>query len=230
MVMRGWHHAASTEYLKEEIERLGFEVRRVTNVISRKDKVPLPLFFVDLEPNSNNKNIYAIKAVGNGVVTFEAPRKNNDLVQCHRCQMFGHTKAYCRRVPSCVKCGQDHFSTECKKAANTPAKCVHCQEKHPANYRGCSVYQQLVNRRNVTINRNIRPEPTPINNPAFTTRSVSYAQYANNANPTPFVPESNPMIETIFTVVNEIKTMFIEFTNMFKSLFMSMVPQADSKR
>lgn len=57
VVMRGMHPQISTEYLKEEITNLGYEVSKVTNVISRKNKNPLPLFF--------NKKIYEVKAIGN---------------------------------------------------------------------------------------------------------------------------------------------------------------------
>lgn len=46
VVMRGCHHAVDATYHKEEIKPLGFEVRKVTNIISHKDKILLRLFFV----------------------------------------------------------------------------------------------------------------------------------------------------------------------------------------
>ena len=54
------------------------------------------MFFVDLDPNPINKAIYEIKYINPTVIKIEPPRRTNDLMQCHRCQQFGHTKAYCK--------------------------------------------------------------------------------------------------------------------------------------
>lgn len=94
---------------------LGHQVRSVRNVVSRVTKQPLPMFFVDVDPQENNKEIYAITSFDNANFIIEAPKKFNDIVQCHRCQDFGHTKTYCRRTFRCVKCGLDHPTAECKK-------------------------------------------------------------------------------------------------------------------
>lgn len=63
MVMRGWHLVNAVTYLKEEIERLGFELRNAHNIISRKDKTPPLLFYVDLDPNHNNSTVKVLKNV-----------------------------------------------------------------------------------------------------------------------------------------------------------------------
>lgn len=44
--------------------------------------MPLSLFFVDLEPNSANKNIFNIEYLLNAKITFEPPLKKPDIVQC----------------------------------------------------------------------------------------------------------------------------------------------------
>lgn len=41
-------------YLKKEIKRLDYKVRNVTNLMSKKDKVPFSLFYVDHEPSRRN--------------------------------------------------------------------------------------------------------------------------------------------------------------------------------
>ena len=51
------------------------------------------LFYIDLEPNSNNKSVFEIRHINNAIVSIVPPKKYNDLLQCHRCQNFGHTKA-----------------------------------------------------------------------------------------------------------------------------------------
>jgi hypothetical protein len=47
----------------EEIEKLGYKVRAVTNAIHSLTKTPLPLFFIDLELNPENKTVFSIKTL-----------------------------------------------------------------------------------------------------------------------------------------------------------------------
>lgn len=48
----------------------------------------------------------------------------------------------------CVKCAESHGPGNCPKENEDDPKCVNCQKKHPANYRGCQVaksYLQKIN-------------------------------------------------------------------------------------
>jgi hypothetical protein len=56
----------------------------------------------------------------------------------------GHSKTYGTKPYQCVKCGGQHDSKDCTKPRHHPAKCALCGENHPANYKGCSVYKNLV--------------------------------------------------------------------------------------
>lgn len=40
-----------------------------------------------------------------------------------------------------------HKTEECKLSRSEPAKCVHCGEGHPANYKRCKVYQEVMRSR-----------------------------------------------------------------------------------
>lgn len=143
VVLRHLHHSIRPEVIKNELEGLGHTARNVLNIRHRLTKAPLPLYFVDLEPRDNNKNIYDLQFLCNMKITVEAPRKKTTIVQCARCQSYGHTKTYCTRPFICVKCGGDHNTTECTKDPTTPAKCALCGGAHPANYKGCEVYRRL---------------------------------------------------------------------------------------
>jgi hypothetical protein len=146
VVIRGLHPSTSTSSIKEAIEGHGHTVRSVVNIIS-SEKIPLPLFFVDLEPSGNNSSVYDINNILHCKIKVEEPRRNRGIPQCVRCQSFAHTKKYCSRQPRCVKCGGDHLSADCKKTRDTPATCANCGSSHPANYRGCSTYKQLKQQR-----------------------------------------------------------------------------------
>jgi len=43
------------------------------NIKHKQRKDPLSLFFVDLEPQTNNKEIFNLKILGNTKITVEAP-------------------------------------------------------------------------------------------------------------------------------------------------------------
>ena len=57
VVIKGIHHTTPTEDIKAQLIVKGYPVRSVTNVKSRVSKDPLSMFFVDLDPNPNNKTI-----------------------------------------------------------------------------------------------------------------------------------------------------------------------------
>jgi hypothetical protein len=104
------------------------------------------MFYVDLEPADNNKEIYYLRFLINLVIKVEPPHKTTNMVQCTRCQQYNHTKAYCNLPYKCVKCGNPHDSKTCVKSKDTPAKCALCGGAHPANYRGCQVHKELQNK------------------------------------------------------------------------------------
>lgn len=146
-VIKGLHHTTNISDIKARLLSLGHQVRSVRNVVSRKTKEPLPMFFVDLDPCENNKDVYDIRSIENAVVSIEPPKRFDDLVQCFRCQEFGHTKSYCKKPFRCVKCGGDHSTIDCTKPADVAPKCVHCKNNHTASYKGCPTYQKLANKR-----------------------------------------------------------------------------------
>jgi hypothetical protein len=62
---------------------MGHKVRNVINGRHTLTKQPLKLFFVDLEPAGNNKEIYTINWLQNKAAAIEPPRRNKGLPQCH---------------------------------------------------------------------------------------------------------------------------------------------------
>lgn len=148
VVLRYIHPSVNEEEIKEELKSQGHFVRNIHNVRHRVTKKPLSLYFIDLEPRENNKEIYKIDKLLNAIIKFEPPYKKKTPVQCHRCQEYGHTRTYCKATPRCVKCGDEHLTNECTKDKFQPATCALCSRNHPANYKGCQVYQNYINKRN----------------------------------------------------------------------------------
>ena len=125
MIICGLHHSILISDTSEELNRKGHKVRNIINVKQSVSKEPLSFFFVDLEPQSKNKDIFKLDFVQHCKIRIESPRRKH-IIQCTRCQDYGHSKSYCTRPSNCVKCGGPHVTTTCKKARDTPAKCVLC--------------------------------------------------------------------------------------------------------
>jgi len=84
--------------------------------ITNKNKCALPMFFVDLFPQNNNKNVLNITSLLNNIVVIEKPHKTcRGPPQCQQCQNYSHTKNRCHHIPRCVKCSEDHFPRNTQK-------------------------------------------------------------------------------------------------------------------
>jgi hypothetical protein len=64
-VIRELHHPVSINEIKNELNGKGHLVRNIINVKHRATKEPLLLFFVDLEQQNNNKEIYQLQFLQN---------------------------------------------------------------------------------------------------------------------------------------------------------------------
>ena len=140
VVLRNIHHSVDLDELEYELQNLGHEVTNISNIKHRISKNPLSLFFIDLKQKGNNKDIYNVNRLMNSIVKFESPLVKKEIVQCKRCQRYGHTQKYCNHNFRCVKCAGNHPTDQ---SPEIPAKCIHCQGEHPANYKGCSAYKTL---------------------------------------------------------------------------------------
>ena len=177
VVLRNIHHSVDLDELKFELLKLGHEVTNISNVRHRVTKNPLSLFFIDIKQKENNKEIYNVNRLINSIVKIEPPLVKKEIVQCKRCQRYGHTQKYCNHNFRCVKCAGSHPTDQCTKSPETPAKCIHCQGEHPANYKGCSAYKTLHNIKYPKLRHKeiTKQEPRP---QQLTTPSISYAQAA----------------------------------------------------
>jgi len=113
-----------------------FSVRNITNIQSKLIKIALPIFFINLEPDPNNANIFNLSSLRYTKIKIEESHSRRDLPQCHRCQNYGHTKTYCNREPRCIRYGASRLSELCEKPKDTLACCALCREPHHANYKG----------------------------------------------------------------------------------------------
>lgn len=185
IVIRNLHPSTSTEIIKSELKDRLYEVRQVTQVIHRISKIALPLFFVDLEPTDHSNEIFKLESLLHTKIKIEEPHKPKVISQCQNCQAYGHTKAYCGYSPRCVRCGDDHSSSTCPNSRQDPMRCALCTGNHPANYKGCTIYKNLQQRKKANLH-NYRSHV----NPSYKSNNVQESHPRNTIlhNPPPGQP------------------------------------------
>jgi len=94
VVLRNLHPSTPVSEISAAIEEIGHSVRQVTNIIHHQTKIPLPLFFVDLEIDENNSDIFDVTSILYTKIKVEEPHKQHQIPQCLNCQSYGHTKSY----------------------------------------------------------------------------------------------------------------------------------------
>lgn len=213
VAIRNLHYSTLNIDIINALNELGHKVKHVYNA-KNQNKSPLPLFFVDVLPQDNNKEIHDITSLLNTKVKIEKPHKKRSPPQCHNCQSYGHTKNCCGHKPRCVKCGENHPTEDCSKDCNSPAKCALCSGDYTANFKGCPVYK--------AASQKAAPKIPPTKRPQFKAHSTakSYAEATKqqqNSHTEKFTDTCsrlisnlslliNPLISLLSTVLNTLTT------------------------
>ena len=143
--IRGLPSTMETGEIADALREQEFKPRNIFNVPRKVGGVQRasPLFRVELEPAVTNTDIYKLSSINQVRVKVEPPKPQSDPPHCRNCQRLGHIKHYCLRTSRCIKCGADHISSQCTLQRADKCTCANCGESHPANYRGCRVFQQM---------------------------------------------------------------------------------------
>jgi len=147
IVVKNLQPTTPVEDIAAAIEEIGHSVKNVINIRHHQTKSPLPMFFVDLNPQESDNDIFSITTLLHTKIKIEEPHKKREIPQCLNCQSYGHTRTYCAYPPKCVKCGDCHPTSSCIKPPELPAKCALCSGPHPANYKGCLIFKQFRQKR-----------------------------------------------------------------------------------
>ena len=128
--------------IKENLELQGLKVEKVVQFKQNEEATLYnPSYLVTLHKDAKIQETFKIRAVCYMIVRWEKYRNSKMVIQCRRCQAFGHGTQNCYAKPKCVKCLKDHITQDCDKLdRNAPAQCVNCKGSHPANYFRCPAY------------------------------------------------------------------------------------------
>lgn len=141
-ILKGLHHDVEMTDIKEEL--------RVAHQIEVKQLYTLkgtrhPLYMLVTSNKITLKELQAkIRYVDHTSISWERHVNNKSIIQCHRCQQWGHATSNCRASPRCLKCADVHLTNQCLKSRDEPASCANCGEPHPANSVSCKVYRKKI--------------------------------------------------------------------------------------
>lgn len=126
-MLRGVNVETTTEEIKDDLNVKGYPTERVSRMNGKSGK-PAPLVLVELK--REYKSIYDISYCCGLAITVEPLKTKSDIIQCHKCQLFGHVQRNCNIDYKCMKCGDNHSTHECEKPRTTPPKCANCGGEH----------------------------------------------------------------------------------------------------
>lgn len=126
VVIRGVIHQITETEVQDDLDRQGFPALKVSRMQCLTGPAPLMLVEIARE----YKAIYDLTTCCNLSITVEPVHVRTDIVQCHRCQLFGHVQRNCNSNYKCMKCGGDHSTHLCEKPRTTSPQCANCGEDH----------------------------------------------------------------------------------------------------
>lgn len=120
----------------------GYPARILRFTNSEEEEIP-SVFRVSFSNRAVNLDMLQTKysTLGCIEVEWEKHQKEVKVLQCYRCQGFGHLSTRCNYAYTCVKCAGDHGPANCRRhgkdSKSVALKCANCDEDHAANFRGC---------------------------------------------------------------------------------------------
>lgn len=133
VVAKGVPTELSVEEIENDLKEQGYPARKITRMKGREGK-ELPMILIDID--RKYKSIYELPKIRGINVEIEGLRRKG-IIQCHRCQEYGHVQRNCTAEYRCLKCSENRSTHLCEKEKTTPAKCANCGGAHPANSIKC---------------------------------------------------------------------------------------------
>ncbi|GFT01564.1 nucleic-acid-binding protein from transposon X-element [Trichonephila clavipes] len=107
VVIKGLPRDSKPEDINNDLTELGYTVDKVSQLIGRKTKQPLPIFLVLLPRNIHNAKIFDLTKVSHMNVTVDG-YDGKGITQCYSCNRFHLTAENCHITPRCLKYGEAH--------------------------------------------------------------------------------------------------------------------------
>lgn len=197
------------EEIKTELAKNNISPREVKLLYKTRDNSSA-LYVLNFAKGTVKLNkLREVQYLFNVVVSWRHwTRRVNDILQCFRCQRFGHGSRHCNMQLRCVKCGKQHTSGDCtipKKASggsisktHKDIKCANCGQNHAASFRECPYRLEFIKRQVSSVSRQ-NPNGGPAINPprkftsSWVTQNRSFAEVVSRPTTSEMRPEAANM-------------------------------------
>ena len=140
---------------------------------SKKDGRVLPIFQLEISDPTEAEALISQNLVCHvtGIVykveEFQAPIS---IMQCYKCQCFGHSAKTCRSKQKCLICGENHSHKGCPSRESRKPTCANCNGPQVVSYKGCPEYKKQAFRQHLVNNQKTYASVVSQNNlPQFQT-------------------------------------------------------------
>lgn len=167
LILKGLPPNITPGEIKSDLTSNKFKVREVKQFLKNvendgvKTEVKLPIYSVEFEPETPVKDVFKQKKVCFCLIHWEKLRTRNKVIQCFKCQAYGHFSKNCYKSLKCVLCTGAHALQDCplKHKPDQLLKCANCGENHSAGSRDCMVYKRILENKEKQ-NSSARPRGT----------------------------------------------------------------------
>lgn len=187
-VLKGVFHTIELEDIKSEL--LHDHKINCKNVYKMRG-TKWPMYLVITDGSVTVRELQnKVRYIDNTAVRWERHINNKIIIQCHRCQLWGHATSNCRASPKCLKCAKPHLTRDCDRKDEDELKCANCSEKHTANSTECRIYKAKIAQiesRNIFAPPQMRyvAAPAPVTNAWDARRQALAAQNETMMTPEP---------------------------------------------
>ena len=167
VIAKGLDRWTSEDDIKAELQEQGFHGVLLVDRFKREGRA-MPLCRIEFETEKEARSLLDNGLrVGHARFRLEEPRAKPKLLQCYKCQAFGHRQATCKAATKkCLACGGDTH-TERGEKCDRQLCCPNCQGPHLALYKGCPAYKRAA--------AEVKPEGQTEARAKRTRNDVSYA-------------------------------------------------------
>ncbi|GFQ84526.1 nucleic-acid-binding protein from transposon X-element [Trichonephila clavata] len=133
---------ASTDIadIKNDLANQEVTVCKVSQLTQWKSKFLLPMVLVEVRKNvPDNRDILDISNCCYMSIARDSFRRRPGPTQCYNCNYFHHSSQYCEIKTRCLKCTQEHRTSDCPiKERIENHECINCKTHgHTANSKQC---------------------------------------------------------------------------------------------
>lgn len=156
-VMYNLNSDLTEEEIQEELRvTFNLDVTKVTQLKNTKS----PIYMVILKNKITTKQLNTqCNILHYTKIRWANYENKRALIQCKRCQEWGHATSNCFSKPRCVKCIENHLTNECTQTERDKVQCCNCRGKHPANSVNCPTYIKMLDNLKRTKREIVKTEP-----------------------------------------------------------------------